>query len=260
VLGAPVVVFPGSLALGMLAGAGLVTGRLLGLRAHDLVAASVPGVRGRLRAQSTAAASEVLAGGYTVASVAVVGAVAAPGVTASFSTGDRLFRGSLIPISALASALQPRVARETGEKFRQEARRALGRHAALALIGGGALAVLGGPTARLLFGDLGELPTGAWVAYGVAFAAISLNSSLARHVLVPLGRTRGVMLGSLAGSLVGVAGMVVGATSAGVAGAVWGLAAGELAVVLVLAVGALRAWRAPQERPASPATSGGPPA
>jgi len=241
--GAPVVAFPVAIALGMVAGAGVVTARLLGTRAPGLVLTTVSGSPARLRAQSTAATSEILAGGYTVASVAVVGAVATTGVTASFSAGDRLFRASLIPVSALASALQPRVARETGARFRQEARRAFARHAALALVGGVSLAVLGGPVARLLFGDLGDLPAGAWVAYGVGFAAIGLNSTLARHVLVPLDRTRQVMYGSLAGSLVGVAGMVLGATSSGVTGAVWGLAAGEVAVVAVLAVAALPAWR-----------------
>jgi len=240
-VGAPVVVFPAALAVGIGAGFAVVTRRVLGSRTRRLVAAAAPASRARIRAQRTAAASEILAGGYTVASVAVVGAVAAVGVTASFSAGDRIFRGSLIPVSALASALQPRVARATGEQFRREARAALARHVALGLAGLGALGILGRPVARLLFGDLGELPAGAFVAYGVAFAAISVNSSLARHVLVPLDRTRHVMLGSLAGSLVGVAAMLVGATTAGVTGAVWGLAAGEVAVVLVLAGSALRA-------------------
>lgn len=240
-LGAPLVVFPLAVALGMGSGFAVVTRRLLGSQAPRLVAAAWPSSRARLRDHRTAAASEILAGGYTVASVAVVGAVATSGVTAAFSAGDRVFRGSLIPVSALASTLQPRVARATGEAFRREARGALVRHAAVGVAGLVALALLGPAATRQLFGDLGDLPDGAFSAYGVAFAAISVNSSLARHVLVPLDGTRQVMLGSLAGSVVGVIAMVVGATSAGVTGAVWGLAAGEVAVVAVLAGAATRA-------------------
>lgn len=239
-LGAPVLFFPLALTAGFLAGALVVTRLVLPEGAGRLVRAALPLSMSRLRAQSTAAASEILAGGYTVASVAVVGAVATPGVTGAFSAGDRVFRAALIPVSALASTLQPRVARETGAAFRRQARSALGQHLALGLAGLAGLALLGGPTSRLLFGDVGELPESACVAYGVAFLSVALNSSLARHVLVPLGRTRAVMFGSLAGSLVGVAGMLAGASHSGISGAVWGLAVGEVAVVVVLGLAAAK--------------------
>ena len=237
-VGAPVVTFPVLLAVGFAAGAAVVTRAVLPDGAWRLVASSFSTSRRRLREQSTAAASDILAGGYTVASVGVVGAVAAPGVTAAFSAGDRLFRASLIPVSALASALQPRVARESGSAFRREAGAALWRHAGLGVLGLAFLSLLGAPACRLLFGDVGRIPTTAGVGYGVAFAAVALNSSLARHVLVPLGRTRAVMLGTLAGTVIGLAGMVMGARRDGVAGAVWGMAAGEVAVVVVLGLAA----------------------
>jgi PST family polysaccharide transporter len=205
------------------------------------------------RRQGRAAATEITGGVYSVASVAVVGAVAGAGVTAAFISADRLFRAALMPVSALSSSLQRAVSEADRATFRHEARRAFGQHLALGLVGGVALALWGRPATALLFGDAFAAPRAAMVAYGAAFLAIALNTTLGRHVLASQGRGQALLLGTSGGVGVGIVGLVVGATQYGVTGAAVGVALGELATLSVFAGACLRG--APQSARLAPSMS-----
>lgn len=238
-VGAPVWAFPLGLAAGAAWGGWVTTRQIL---AGDLgmVQSSVPAVPDSLRGRGRAAATEITAGGYSVASVAIVGAVASSDVTASFVSADRLFRAALIPVSAMSSSLQRGVSEAGQAAFPHKALRAVILHLTLGLAGLALLVTCGRALTALLFSDEFDAPQSAMVAYGIAFLAISLNTTLGRHFLASQGRTGALLFGTCAGVVVGVVALVAGAMQEGVTGAAVGVALGECSVLLAFLVSALR--------------------
>lgn len=184
-------------------------------------------------------AAVVAAGLYSAIPVALVGAVVAVGDVARYSSADRVYRIALLSIVALGGALQGWVAEEPTAR-RHRMRISLVAHSLLGLIGGAALGFLASPVTALLFGGrVGAAPEVAlW--YGIAFMAVSVNTSTGGHVLIPLGGSRHVLISTVVGAIAGVGAMLALLPSLGAVGAAAGLALGEVIVTLIQVAALLR--------------------
>ncbi|GAA4753760.1 hypothetical protein GCM10025783_28340 [Amnibacterium soli] len=190
------------------------------------------------------AAFAVLAGGvYSTIPVAVVGALAPVADVARYSSGDRLYRIGLLAIVALSNALQGWVAERGGSVVRRGAR-SLQAHTALGLAGGAALAGLTPAVSTVLFGAQLAATWPTAIGYGVAFCAVSINTSIGGHILVPHGRARMVLASTIAGAVTGLLAMGALIPRVGAPGGAIGLAIGEVVVCLVQLVGYLQVRRA----------------
>jgi len=104
----------------------------------------------------------------------------------------------------------------------------------------------------VLFGDDLAVGRATFVGLGVAFLAISLNTSLGKHLLVPMGRTGVVLLSTVVGAVIGVASIAVFGRLYGAPGAAAAFAVSEVAVTAVQAVAYLAATRAARRSPTPP--------
>ncbi|HET9422329.1 MAG TPA: hypothetical protein VFO49_14415, partial [Nocardioides sp.] len=131
-------------------------------------------------------------------------------------------------------ALQRGVSAADDANFRREARRAFLAHGALGVVGGAAVVLFGRDVTSVLFGSDLAAPQDAITFLGLAFFAVSLNTSLGRHTLASQGRFTALLAATAAGAGCGVLGILLGAELRGVAGAAAGVALGELVVLLVM--------------------------
>lgn len=195
----------------------------------------------------------VAAGLYSTIPVTLVGAAVVVGDVARYSSADRVYRIGLLSIVALGGALQGWVAEDAAARHRRM-RVSVLAHALLGLSGGAALVALGAPVTALLFGERVGAAPDVVLWYGVAFAAVSLNTSTGGHLLIPLGASRSVLTSTVIGAVVGVGAMLVLLPQVGAVGAAMGLALGEVVVcvVQVLALLRLRAPSVAQEPAVAP--------
>ncbi|MDE0775060.1 MAG: hypothetical protein OSB43_02130 [Nocardioides sp.] len=239
-MGLPAVVLPVGVASGSVVACWLVSRHVLDSE-WGRVTKALGSIRTSLRPQVQAAIAEMAAGGYTVASVAIVGGFASPAVTALFASGDRLFRASLVPLSAMANALQNRAS--TSQDRASAVLLAVCAPMLLVGVGGSIFITLFGPmVSRSLFGQQFAVPAPAAAAYGVAFLAVAMNSTLGRHILAPRQRFDVVLTATLAGAVVGGPAIAIGAAEGGVTGAVFGLALGELVVATAMGAQIMSGW------------------
>ncbi len=241
-VGGPVWLLPVGVGVGTLVGASYLTGRVLGGDTR-LVLTATRGVLRSLRRTGRGALSEIAGGAYSAGCVALVGVAAAAPVTALFSSGDRCFRAALIPVSALSSSLQRGVSQSAGPAFDSARARAFRAHLVLGVVGGALIAVIGSDASRVLFGAELAVPATAARGFAVAFVAVSLNTTLGRHVLASQGRLGAILAGTLTGVLIGVPAILWGTAEHGVTGAAWGLAVGEVAVLAAYALAVVRPGR-----------------
>lgn len=187
-----------------------------------------------LRRDGHAAVAVIAGGAYSSATVAVVTAVATVPVAAVFVSADKLLKASLTAIVATTNAVQGWVAEDENPEVKlRRAARSITILAALGALGFAACSFLGPLATALLFGANLAIDTPTAVAIGLAFFAIALNTGVGRLLLIPFGLVGWVTISTLIGAAVGVPGMIVGATSAGAAGAAFGFAISEVVVVVV---------------------------
>ena len=193
------------------------------------------------------AATVTIAGAYSVAPVAIAGAVLPVGPLAAFVSAERIYRFALVSVTALSDSVQGWVSEVRGAQGRHRATRALGAHAVLGGIGLAAITLLGPWVSRVLFGSDLAVDRSTFLGFGLAFLAISLNTSLGKHVLVPMGRTGFVLLSTAVGAVAGVASIAVFGRLYGAPGAAAAFAISEVAVTAVQAVACLLVSRESQK-------------
>ncbi|GAA4777165.1 polysaccharide biosynthesis protein [Microbacterium gilvum] len=229
-LGGEVLWYPALLLAAILGGLGAFAvsvvrpGRLLG-----------GGWRGSLafaRVHLPAAATETVSGAYTSLAVTLVTAGTTTAQAAGYVSGDKLFRMGQTVIGAQGNALQGWVVEDGMALLGGRARRALVMHAVLGILGFAAFALLGPWLTSVLFADQ-AMDEATAILFGVAVLCISLTTSLGRHALVPLGRTKAVFASVVAGAVVGVPTTLVLSALWGSVGGAAGLASAELVVLLV---------------------------
>jgi O-antigen/teichoic acid export membrane protein len=200
-------------------------------------------VRRRLRTQTAAAATALSAAAYSAGALLLVGLSTSVHQTALMSSAQLIYSVGLYVVVALSSALQAWVVQPDPEVARERRGRALLWHGALGLLGLTLYASLAPTVATVLFGS--DLAPGYAVAlaYGVAFAAVCVGTSLAQHFLVPASDVVGILWATVAGALVGVPALLLLARQFGAVGGASALAASELAVLAMMAI---RVRRSPE--------------
>lgn len=191
----------------------------------------------------TGALTVIAAGAYSATPVAILSLVAPAMAVAVFASADKLYKVSLYSVQTLGSSFQGWVAEDSPNRISRRMRISVYSHTGLGIVGFLAIASLGSPATKFLFGESVAADQLTAFFYGLAFLAVSVNTSTGRHILVPLGRVKMVLFSTTVGAIVGVICMVILGSAFGGAGGAAGLAAGELSVCLVQIIALIRARR-----------------
>lgn len=205
-----------------------------------------PNVRAAARSlvrDRSAAATMTIAGSYSAAPVAIAGTVLAVGPLASFVSAERIYRFSLATISSLSDSVQGWVAEARGPQAVRRAARALTAHATLGVSGLIVIVFLGPWLSTVLFSTGLGAGRATFAGFAIAFLAISLNTSLGKHILIPLGKTGWALTSTTVGALAGLASIAVFGHIYGAPGASAAFAASEVAVTTVQAAGCVLVYR-----------------
>jgi O-antigen/teichoic acid export membrane protein len=186
-----------------------------------------------IRRTASATVTEVMGGAYSSGAVALTSVAMPNSEVAVYVSGDKIYGMGLVAISVLSNALQGWVAEVTGLASRRRMRMSFLAHLTVGLVGGILLALLGRSVTAAFFGKRLAAPTETMILFGAAFLFVSLSTSVSRHMLIPLGRTRAVLASTAIGSAVGVPSIVILGSFAGSVGAAAGLALSQLVVLLV---------------------------
>lgn len=231
-MGAPVPIYPGLLLLSSVLGYSAFWVWLRGLAVKMGVPSTYRrrGLREALQADWDYMVTVVSASFYASATAALVATAATTAELAQYSSADKLYRIGLFAVASSTSALQGWVASATGDVARRRMRLALSFHLVLGLVGGLAITVAMPIATRMLFGAHLAAPWTVGVWFGVAFAAIALNSAAGNNVLVPMGFSKVVTASTLIGAVAGVPSIVVLTHLFGAEGGAAGLALSEVVV------------------------------
>lgn len=190
----------------------LLGGSLVGLVAlsrRELIGARSHALERSQRSKAVAMLTELAGGVYSAAVVAVATTVLTTSQTAELASADRIFRLATFVVAASVAALQMSVHRGGPGGAGRRQIRAVAIHGALGLVGGALLAGLGRVASSLLFGSALTPSATTFVWYGAAFAALALNASIGRHVLVGRGMLGAVLVSTVAGTVLGVPAIIV---------------------------------------------------
>lgn len=199
-------------------------------------------LRSRILRQGRATAAEFVGALYTNASVALVSLGAPIAEVARFSAGLRIYQASLLSVTALGESLQAWTTEGLGDHRSRRVFAAFSSHAMLALVGGLALATMLPVVTATLFTAANAVGADTARFLGFAFALVSINTTLVRHVFLPAGHQGVVFAGMLVGAAVGVPATIRWGAESGAAGGAMGVAAAQLAVLIVHATWAWRLW------------------
>jgi O-antigen/teichoic acid export membrane protein len=201
------------------------------LPADDPTPAATPESRS-LWGQTSLTASGLITSGYTVASTAIVSAVA-PGVSvvAAFAAVFRIQAMARIPAQTLGTSLQGWVAE--GRSPSQRMKAALAWMIGLGLVVGTGVALLLPLALQILF--LGTVSTTPFVSLlcGLLVLAHATSLSTSIHALIPTGRAHLVSVATVIASFVGVPLLLWLTPAYGVDGAVTALLVAEALVVAI---------------------------
>ncbi len=226
-----IILYPICLIFATIIGTGIFSFRIGQL--HLRKGTEIARVLGQMWADRTGALTVITAGAYSATPVALLSLVAPAGSVAIFASAEKLYKLSLFSVQSLGGAFQGWVAEDAPTHVTRRMHFSLLSHTLLGLSGGSGIALLGEPITRLLFGEAVAADPMTSLYYGLAFMAVSINTSTGRHILVPLGQLRSVLVSTLVGAVVGVSSMIVLGTIYGGPGGAAGLAAGEIAVCVV---------------------------
>ncbi|MDQ1075612.1 lipopolysaccharide biosynthesis protein [Microbacterium sp. SORGH_AS_0969] len=157
------------------------------------------------RRSAPGAGVTMIAGVRSAAPTALAPSIGTAAAVADLSSADRLYRYALFSASALGDALQNWVL-ESGRRRRQAA--ALALHLTLGTVGAVGLVLLGPWASGVLFGERLAGSRETFIGFALAFFFVCVGTPLVRNVLVPLGRTRRVVVCDLVGLACGA---IVGA-------------------------------------------------
>lgn len=203
----------------------------------------IQGIR-ELRSQGQGAFTTVLAGAYGSMPTAILGGVSSTASVAAFAAGDKLYRAALFSVVSFGNAFQGWVAEPTGHGARwRRMRVSLTALTSLGLAGGCAIAFLGPWATSVVFGEELAASQQVCAAFGVAFLAVCVTTTLGRHVLVPFGHLRLVMLSTSLGAVCGIPAIALLGLWHGADGGALGFAFGEIVVMTVQSVCVLWMYR-----------------
>ena len=240
VAGGAVIWYPVLLAVAMIAGPAVVYLRIAG---PELTRVDKPEVIVLLRRHPPAVIAETAAGLYNALAVAIVTSVAPVAQAAHYVSGDKAYRIGQYSVSALGNALQGWVVEAREAAIARRMRVVILLHVGLGVVGLAAIAALGPWLTRVLFGAAVAIDRATALGFGVAILGITMGTAFGRIGLITIGARHAFMTCVVAASAVGAAGLVVGSSLWGSAGAAWALGISE--TLSGLAQGAVLAilWR-----------------
>ncbi|WP_336855015.1 hypothetical protein [Sinomonas albida] len=198
-----------------------------------------PGLRdlvGEVKVGASAAIAVSMAGIYSTTPVPLAGLQRIEHGLASLASADRLYRIMLTAISVLSNTFQSWVTGDEGNSVNHRPIWALAAHSLLGICGFSFLAI-GGPTlTAMVFGEDVAATHASGIWYGIAFLAVSINTSLGLHILVPMRQSSMVMWSTLVGGLVGIPAIVLLTKMYDGDGTSAGFAFGEVAVCIAQAI------------------------
>lgn len=223
-----VFIYPALLLAANLLGVALFTRRLV---SEDFVRkARAISLVSSIRKQTTSLGTLLAGGAYSSGSTALVRIGSDTSSVAVFAAGDRLYSMGLQAVVALSNALQGWVMTSSGPSA-PNMRAAVRAHLVLGALAFAVLLGLGPFITRTLFGTSLEVPAPVIAWFAVAYLFVSLNTSIGRHVLVPLGCVRGVFVSTLAGAIVGVPSLIILGGAANASGAAAAVALSQFTVL-----------------------------
>jgi len=240
VAGGPVIWYPLLLAAAMVAGPAAVYVRVAGRELTRVDRAEVVAV---LRRHPPAVIAETAAGIYNALAVAIVTAVAPVAQSARYVSGDKAYRIGQYSVSALGNALQGWVVEARETAIARRMRIVILLHVSLGAVGLAAFGALGPWLTRVLFGADVAIDRVTAFGFGLAILGITMGTAFGRIGLITIGARHAFMTCVVAASAVGAAGLVIGSSLWGAAGAAWAL--GTTEVLSGLAQGTVFAtlWR-----------------
>ncbi len=167
-----------------------------------------------------------------------------PLASGPLATTDTLYRLGLFSAVALGNAFQGWTLEPGVPDRRRRHLAALAAHSVLGVAGVVVLVVLGPPISPLLSANAAPATVTLCFAYGLAFAFLSAGTPLIRNLLIPAGRQPLVLRATLAAAGVGLVVMVGSGLAGSAEGVAFGMAASELAMLLLLLPPALRVLNA----------------
>src|SRR5690606_5702624 len=141
----------------------------------------------------------------------------------------KAYRIGQYAVSALGNALQGWTVEAGRERLGARLRRAISLHLALGVAGLAGFGLLGPLVTRVAFGESVAIDSATAWGFGVAMLGVSLGTACGRIGLISIGARTAFMTCVLAASALGAAGLLVGASLWGAAGAAWGMGVAELA-------------------------------
>lgn len=196
-----------------------------------------------IRVQSVGMSGRALSGVYIALPVAIVSMVA-PNAVAVFAAAERLQRICLQILDAIPSVMQRWVGSASDRQQRHaRIKRAILYNALVGLVAGVGFA-LGAPlVSRYVFAGSVDLPLEITVISGVLVFVVCISKATGNLALVALNRVKVITLSALAGAVVGIPAILVGAVVKGAGGALLAEVIAELIVVTIQVGGVAIALR-----------------
>lgn len=224
-LGAGPIWYPILLAIAMIVGPAVVYSRIA---SAELVDVDRDGVIGVLRQHPPALIAEIAGGAYNALAVAVVTSVAPVAQAARFVSGDKAYRFGQYSVSALGNALQGWVVEAGPARMGRRLRVVIALHLSVGVAGLVAMGVGGPWLTTALFGTDVAVGEATALGFGVAILGITLGTAFGRIGLITIGARKAFMSCVVGASIVGVTGLLVGASLWGASGAAWALGITEV--------------------------------
>lgn len=152
----------------------------------------------------------------------------------SFSSAERLYRISIMSVTALGDAFQGWVLEPDATSRLKRHMAAIVAHATLGLLGGAAIAAFAPAVTGFVFGADVAATFPQALFFGLSLLFISATTPLIRNVLIPAGKYRQVFTATMVAAVAGLAIMISFGISGSSAGIAAGLAASEVLIFLVL--------------------------
>ncbi|MFT4233157.1 MAG: polysaccharide biosynthesis protein [Leucobacter sp.] len=180
---------------------------------------------------------------YGSTPVPIATATLPPTGASTFSSAERLYRISIMSVTALGDAFQGWVLEPHAANPLRRHLAAIVSHAALGLVGGGLIALLGPWVTGFVFGESVAATRAQSAFFGLSLFFISTTTPFIRNIMIPAGRFRQVFIATAVAAVGGLALMIslgIAGSSAGIAA---GLAASEFLIFAVLLPQALARLR-----------------
>jgi O-antigen/teichoic acid export membrane protein len=180
-----------------------------------------------LRAQGMGMSSMLMSAGYVAAPIIIVSAVA-PIALPVYAIVDKVQRQVSVALNPMVTVFQGWVPRASGERLRGRVGKAL-TYSALFTAGLGVLMYVGAPYVILWLGGAQIRPSQLTLVLMSVFVAVNMfESVVSKAVMVAIERVHIVATATLAGSIVGLPLVALGAVFFGAGGALAGILSGLL--------------------------------